>query len=196
MRAMSTNANGVSRVIVGVMLMLSLSGLAAFTVTKFASASTVVPTCAYSQLEIATSTDSGANAAAGNEGIPFIIVNHSKSTCSLSGYPRLHVAPSTYKNKNVKVIDGGGMIFVPVKPRLITIGPSATASFGVDYGDAYDQQDPNAGPCMSRYFDFSLPVRSRPFTQYFSTVEKLNFCYAGFQFSVTSIQSGPSPRRG
>lgn len=184
------------RALAAALLLSSLFGMAVSQSTSVASASTVVPTCSSSQLAVAVASSSGGYAAAGNEGIPFIIVNISKSTCSLKGYPRLTTYPSTYKNKTVKVVDGGGMIFVPVKPRRVAIMPGATASFGLDYGDAYDQQDPNAGPCMTKSMTVTLPTRSHPFAQPFNTTVNINFCYAGFHFAITSIQSGPIARIG
>jgi hypothetical protein len=45
----------------------------------------------------------------------------------------------------MKAIDGGSMVFVPVKPRLVVIKSGADASFGLNYGDAENQEDPN-GP--------------------------------------------------
>lgn len=182
--------------LVAVLFMSGLSELAASSMATTASASTVIPTCSYSQLEVAVANDSGAYHAAGNEGIPFLIANRSNSACSLKGYPRLRVYPSTYKKSTVKVVNGGGMIFVTVKPRLVVLRPGATASFGLDYGDAYDQQDPNRALCTTQNMYVSLPVRSHPYSQAFNTTANLNFCFAGFKFDVTSIQSGPVPREG
>ncbi len=175
---------------------VSSIGLPLYSVTTDASASTGIPTCSFSQLEVAVVSSSGAYAAAGNEGIPFLMVNRSHSACRLKGYPKVRVSPASYQGVAVKVVNGGGMIFVAVKPRSVIIKPGATASFGIDYGDAYDQQAPNAGPCMTQHFYFSLPLRTHPFTQFFDTSVNINFCYAGFHFSVTSIQRGPVPRTG
>ncbi len=129
-------------------------------------------------------------------GIPFVIINISKTACSLKGYPRLTTDPGAYKPNKVKVSDGGGMLFVPVRPKLVTIAAGATASFGLDYGDAYDQQDPNSGPCMTKQVNVFLPTRSRPFAQRYATAVNVNFCYAGFKFEVTSIESGPIAKLG
>ena len=96
----------------------------------------------------------------------------------------------------VRVTRGGGMIFVAEKPSFVVIRPGATASFGLDYGDAYDQQDPNGGPCMTKYVTVALPTRYRPYTIPFNTIMNINFCHAGFRFAVTSIQAGPIPKIG
>ena len=67
------------RLVVTAMLMSSLLGLVTTSYTEVASATTAVPTCGYSQLAVAVDSSSGGYAAAGNEGIPFVIVNISKS---------------------------------------------------------------------------------------------------------------------
>jgi hypothetical protein len=177
-------------------MMLGVVGISVTPSTSIASASSEVSICAPSQLAVAIASSSGAYFAAGNVGIPFVIINISKSTCSLEGYPRLTTYPTAYRANKVKVVNGGGMIFVPVRPKAVTIGPGATASFGLDYGDAYDQQDPNAGPCMTKQMTVFLPTRSHPFAQPYTTTVNINFCYAGFRFDITSIQRGPIAKVG
>ena len=184
------------RTLVATLLVLSVFALRAASNTTIAAASTVFPTCSYRQLEVAVASSSGAYSAAGNHGSPFLVVNISRSTCSLEGYPRLQTYPSTYKSKTVKVFDGGGMIFVSVKPKLVVIKPGATASFGLDFGDAADQQDPNAGPCMTQSVIVLLPTRLNPYSQPFNTTVNINFCYSAFHFVVTAIQGGPTPKIG
>lgn len=196
MKSISIAANSLGRIIAGLCLFSGVLVISFTSASETAFASNAAQTCTYGQLEVATTVDSGSGAAAGNEGLAFIIVNDGKTTCTLIGYPKLRVVPTSYKGKSVKAVDGGGMIFLNVKPRLVTIKPGATASFGVDYGDAYNQQDPSAGPCISDAFDFSFPVRNQPYVQYLGAIERVNFCYAGFKFSVTPIQTGPIPRHG
>lgn len=152
--------------------------------------------CAASQLAVAITSSSGANFAAGNVGIPFVIVNTSKDQCVLEGYPRLVAFPSSYRHHKVRFTNGGGMIFVAVKARPVIIPAGATASFGVDYGDAYNQGDPNGGPCLLKRMTVYLPTESHPYAIPFSANVELNFCYTGFQFEVTAIQSGPTAKRG
>lgn len=196
MIASHTRLRVLGRAIAATVMVLSVLGLTVTSSSSIASASSDVSSCAASQLAVAVASSSGAYFAAGNVGIPFVIINISKTTCSLKGYPRLTTYPAVYKTNKVKVIDGGGMIFVPVRPKVVTIGPGATASFGLDYGDAYDQQDPNAGPCMTKQMTVFLPTRSHPFAQPYTTTVNINFCYAGFKFEITSIQGGPIARKG
>ncbi len=164
-----------------------------FAGTSFASEAKAIPTCLYSQLEVAVAW--GPGAAAGHIGVPFIIVNVSKSACSLRGYPRLNI-PYEYKKRGVKVVDGGGMVYVAVKPRPVIIKPGSDASFGLDYVDAVNQQDPDRSACTAQYVYVTLPVQGEATSQNYETTVIFNYCFSGFQVSVTSIQPGPVPREG
>ena len=73
-----------------------LSPIVSLSTVSTAIASIPVPICSYRQLEVAVAW--GPGAAAGNIGIPFIIANISKSTCTLYGYPKLSFVPYRYKN--------------------------------------------------------------------------------------------------
>jgi hypothetical protein len=159
-----------------------------------ALATGAVPTCSYSQLEVAVAW--GPGAAAGNNGIPFIIANISKSTCTLSGYPRLLFSPDRYEHQSIRVSHNVGMIFRRVNPRLVTIKPNEDASFGLNYGDAANQNDPSGAPCMVQNIYVTLPVRANTFNQNFETTVNFNFCFTNFLVGVTAIQSGPLPREG
>jgi Protein of unknown function (DUF4232) len=154
----------------------------------------VPATCSYRQLELAVAW--GPGAAAGNLGIPFLIANTSRSACSLQGYPKLSFVPDKYQNRTLRVVHGGGMIFPRVNPRLVVIKPGAVASFGVNYGDASNQQDPNGGRCQAQYVYVTLPVRNNTYDQTFEAIVNFNFCFTAFQVSVTSIQPGPLPKEG
>ena len=194
MRVRRVSAHLLHHVVAAVLLMAVLTGLATSS-TPSSAAATAVPICSYGQLEVAAVVPNGADYAAGNVGIPFIIVNVGDSACKLVGYPKLHFSPSTYKKSIVKVENGGAMIFRSVKPRTVIIKPGADASFGLDYGDAYDQQDPSGTPCMTQSATTWLPVRPHPYSVPFTTAVNINFCWANFHLGVTSIQHGPIPKQ-
>jgi hypothetical protein len=158
------------------------------------SSAASIRACTYSQLEVAVAW--GPGAAAGHIGIPFLIANTGKSACSLEGYPTLHIYPVPRNRGPVKVIESGGMVYSPVKPKLIVIKPGADASFGLNYVDALNQGDSNGPACTAQTVDVTLPVRYDNFPQNYQTTVNFNFCYSGFAVSVTSIQSGPVPREG
>jgi hypothetical protein len=138
----------------------------------------------------------GPGAAAGNIGIPFIIANISKSTCSLSGYPKLMFSPDRYKGHSIKVEHNVGMVFGNVRPSLVTIKPNEDASFGLNYGDADNQSDPYGGPCIVHAIYVTLPAKANSYNQNFETTVNFNFCFTDFLVGVTSIQTGALPKEG
>jgi hypothetical protein len=157
-----------------------------------ASRSRVVPTCFHNQLEVAVAWDEPP--AMGSNGIPFIIANTSKSSCSIEGFPGLSIDPDRYKNRTVKVIKGGGGIFLSVKPRPVVIKPGADASFGLNFGDGSNQQDPIGAACTTQNIFVTLPVRVNQFPQNYETTVNFDFCAADFEAAVTPFESGPLPK--
>ena len=174
-------------------LLTTISAPTMLSGTASASMAKVVPECSYDQLEVGVVSGSGA--AAGNIGVPFLIANISKTTCTLRGYPRLSFTPDSFRGHKLKVIDGGGMIYVAVAPRLVVVKPGADASFGLNYGDAANQGDPNGGACLIGSVNITLPVRPSGFPRNYEALEDFNLCYTGFEVSVTSIESGPLPKQ-
>jgi Domain of unknown function (DUF4232) len=195
MRLSNNYRRAVSRIALGVLPLVGSAGAFAVSKSTVAQAATANPTCSTSQLTVAADSGSGAYSAAGNQGIAFIIINLSHRACSLKGYPRLQLYPSSYKGNSIKVIHGGGGIFVAVAPRSVVIEPGATASFGINWGDAYNQGDPNAGPCETQGAAVSLPEGTHTYSGAFHVAVRINFCYANFGFSMTSIQHGPVPKQ-
>jgi hypothetical protein len=138
----------------------------------------------------------GGYSAAGNQAEAFIFRNTSKTVCSLQGYPKFRFTPDSFKGRSTKITHNGGQIFVAVPPRLVVIKPSDSASFGLSYGDAYNQSPIyNGASCTTRTASVRLPVQPRPYSIAFTSELKINFCFAGFQFGITSIQSGSVPKR-
>jgi hypothetical protein len=156
-----------------------------------ASASTPIPTCSSNQLEVAVAWG---DVAAGNIGVPFLIANVSKTACSLEGYPKLTFVPSKYLKKAIRVSDGGGMVFVAVKPHLVVIKAGAVASFGMDFVDTMNQQYPKGAACTVRYVYVTLPERTTSAQINFETAVNFNLCYSGFGVEVTAIEAGPLPK--
>jgi hypothetical protein len=179
--------------VAGVMVISGFTWAASALSPSAAYASSAARVCSNTQLEVAVAESPGA--AAGHIGIPFIIANIGKTACTLKGYPKLGIAYS-YKKRSVKVDDGGGMVFVAVKPRVVTLQPGSDASFGFNYVDAADQQDPNGAACTAQDVEISLPVRNPQFATNFELPLTFNFCYSGFEVAVTSIQAGPLPKIG
>jgi len=88
------------------------------------------------------------------------------------------------------------MIFVYVKPRLVTIKPGRDASFGLNYGDAANQNDPSGTPCVLQYIYVTLPVRAGTFNENYGMTVNFNFCFTDFVVGLTSIEPGPLPKEG
>lgn len=164
--------------------------------TPLALASTVVRACSYNQLDVVTASPSGAFVAAGNNGIPFYVVNISRSPCSLFGYPHISFSPQSFRGRTLHVSHGGGMIFVAVRPQIVVLKPGYTASFAIDFVDALNQQDPNGATCMTRTAVVQLPVLRTPFSSSYRPDVSFNFCFAGFRVNLTPIEAGPIPRLG
>jgi hypothetical protein len=179
-------------VVIGALLAIALPIVAFVIMPETATASSVPPTCRNNQLEVAVGF--GPGAALGNVGIPFIVVNTSGSACTLKGYPKLAFVPASYKKTSIKVTSGGGMIYGSVKPRLVVIKPDATASFGLDFVNAANQQDPNGPACTVKNVYVTLPARTATLPKTHETTVNFNFCHSNFRVDVTSIQAGPLPR--
>ena len=187
--------SGAKRVVViGASLALALPIVVPVIMPQAATASSEPPTCRNNQLEVAVGF--GPGPALGNAGIPFMIVNVSGVECTLEGYPKLAFFPAFYKRTAIKVTSGGGMIYGSVKPRLVVIKPDATASFGLDFVSAANQQDPLAGPCMVQNVYVKLPARTATLPTTHETTVNFNFCHSNFRVDVTSIQPGPLPKEG
>ncbi len=181
--------------IVSLVVAMSLASLVASSAPR-AFASSVPQTCSYGQLDVATGSRSGAYYAAGNVGIAFYIVNISSSACSLEGFPRISFSPQSFKRRSLRVVHGGGVIFTAVKPRTIILDPGYTASFGINFGDAYNQQDPNGSTCTTKTANVLLPERKNPWEFGYHPDVSFNFCFAGFRVNLTPIQNGPIPKLG
>jgi hypothetical protein len=161
-----------------------------------AIASSVIRNCSYGQLDVVTASQSGAYVAAGNIGIPFYIVNISHSACSLYGYPRISFSPQSFRGKTLRVVHGGGMIFVAVKPHVVILEPGYTASFAIDFTDAVNQQDPSGPACMTKTATVLLPVLKSHYEFSYRPNVSFNFCFTGFGVALTPIQAGPIPKLG
>lgn len=186
------------RVAMGAVTLLGTMTVVAISSPTVARASNAIPICSSSQLTMSTNGGDGEYSAAGNEGVAFIFRNIGKRSCSLKGYPRFHFEPSSYRGKTTKIThNGGSEIFATVPPRLVVVKPGATASFGLGYGDAFNQSRMYDGAsCMTRRAEVRLPVHPHPYAVPFTEVLSINFCFAAFHFGVTSIQGGRFPKQG
>lgn len=72
--------------------------------------------------------------------------------------------------------------------------PDAAASFGIDYGDAYNQSPVyNLATCKTQTVS-AWPESTGPaYPAGFVAPLRINFCFAGFEFSVTPLERGRVP---
>jgi Protein of unknown function (DUF4232) len=191
----STRRQILIRISLAALWLIASVGAVTLLPSRNALATTAVPRCSASQLKMSIFGGRGAYSAAGNHAEAFIFHNISERDCSLQGYPTFRFTPSSFQGRSTKITHNGGQIFVAVPPRLVVIRPSDSASFGLSYGDAYNQSPIYDGTsCMTKIASVWLPVQ-HPSTIPFTAALKINFCFAGFQFGITSIQSGQFPKR-
>ena len=182
------------RLVSVVVLLMTLGSLASVTSSNIAVASPTTPTCFSSQLKMTADQGGGAYSAAGNQGVAFIFTNIGNTPCSLKGYPKFQFEPSSFRRRLIKITHGGGGIFASVSPRLVVLKPNAAASFGIDYGDAYNQSpDYNHATCITQSASAWLGVQARPYPVAFVAPVRINFCFADFKFRVTPVELGRIP---
>jgi hypothetical protein len=131
---------------------------------------------------------------AGNVGIPFVIINTGKTSCTLEGHPRLQLLTVHVNKTPIKVttdVDDG--VYGTVKPRLVILRPDSAASFGIDYGDAANQSDTNGPSCTLQEINVTLPTRPSN-GQGYEISANFNICFSAFRVAVTSIEAGALPR--
>jgi hypothetical protein len=174
-----------------------LLGLVAWGASADGSTSSV-PTCSSIVL---TLHPGFAQAAAGNGGTSIVITNHGSSSCSLSGFPVVVAHTETASPRPVAFVHRPrSQIYKVVPPRTVVLPPKGTASFGVSYVDARDQQYGNGARCQMnaitvRFSDvtpvriFSVPLVANGHDGY----GPINSCFAGFIFGLTPIVKGPTP---
>jgi hypothetical protein len=157
-----------------------------------------VPTCSSSVL---TLRPGFAQAAAGNGGTPIVITNDGTFSCSLSGFP---VVVAHTEASSPRPVSFGhrprSLIYRAVLPRNVVLAPKGTASFGLSYVDALDQQYGYGARCEMNAITvrfsqskparaFSVPLVANGHDGY----GPINSCFAGFILGLTPIVKGSTP---
>jgi hypothetical protein len=175
-------------------LSLTIFGLTSAMTLATADANSTIPACQSSQLQMTVDQGGGAYSAAGNQGIAVIYRNSGDAVCSLEGYPMIRFTPSSFRGRSVTFTHGGGGIFASASPRRVELKPDAATSFGIDYGDAYNQSPAyNHATCITQTVA-AWPESTGPtYPVGFVAPLKINFCFADFKFSVTPLESGAVP---
>ncbi len=168
------------------------------------SNATTTPSCSGSNLGLSAGPG---QAAAGNIGLPIIIVNKGPSACVLRGYPALVINTQKPSPRAIRVLQHPqSQIYRAVKPARTVIAPGHFASFGISFVDALGQQFGNGPRCTVRRLIVTLPGlapenATMPHSWFITPhkgVERnmvgFNICFAGFKVGVTPIESGSTPR--
>lgn len=179
---------------IGIALILAFGDVAVSPLSQSVTlaAASNISVCGSSQVLIAA-TESG-GAAAGNEADVFLIVNKSRSTCSLKGFPELRFTSETSPFVKVEVHREASMIFAEPTPKLVVLTPRGVASFGIGFGTAANQRVINDSRCFSHSVWVQLP-RSNNGNSRFPVANNLNICGTGFSVEITPFEVGPLPKK-
>ena len=192
--------NRVSRWFAAAVLLIEVAWIVplALTSTGSVAGAATLPVCSASQLSISVGLGGGA---AGNLGFPVIITNHGANSCSLDGFAIVTAHTDAMSPRPVTFVHTSrSQIYATAKAKRVVIAPGATASFGVSYVDALDQQYGEAARCVMDSITVRLPGVA-PLTDAtitFATHKRtyeghINSCWAGFKFGLTPIVKGVRP---
>jgi hypothetical protein len=178
-------------------VVLSFSPVGSLAGSSNAGSSTV-PTCSSRVLSLRLGFS---QAAAGNEGTPVVITNNGSVACSIAGYPAVVAHTEAASPHPVTFVHRPrSQIYVAAPVRTIVVAPKGTASFGISYVDARDQQYGEGRDCLMSSITVQLPqvAPARKITVLFRKGSDgfggpINSCFAGFEFGLTPIVKGSSP---
>jgi hypothetical protein len=173
---------------------LAVVGLAPALLTHsdMTAAASNIPECGSSQVFVAATGSGGA--AGGNEADIFLIVNKSRSTCAVKGFPVLRFTTETSPFVKVKVLHEASMIFTEPPAKSVVLLPGRVASFGVGFGTAANQQKINDSSCLSNSLFVTMP-RSNSGNFRFYVANTLNVCGTGYTVDITPFEAGPVPEK-
>jgi hypothetical protein len=167
--------------------------------TGFSNAgAAAVPTCSSNVLSLSLGIS---EASAGNEGTPVVITNNGSSACSITGYPVFVAHAEAASPHTVTFVHRPrSEIYVAAPVRTTVLVPKRTASFGISYVDALDQQYGQGRDCLMSSITVRLPqvALARKITVLFRKGSDgfgshINSCFAGFEFGLTPIVKGSTP---
>jgi hypothetical protein len=162
------------------------------------ASSSTVPPCSPNVLSMRAEAS---GAAAGNVGTPVLITNHGAASCTLVGFPVVVAHTEARSPRPVTFVHfARSQIFRTVLPRPVVLAHRGTASFGISYVDALDQQYGQGPRCQMNSvtvrFPGLTPVRVFKVTLVANGHDgygPINSCFAGFELGLTPVVKGPSP---
>ena len=137
----------------------------------------------------------------GNEGTPIVITNNGSAACSIAGYPIVVAHTEAASPHPVTFVHRPrSLVYVVARVRTIIVAPKGTASFGISYVDAIDQQYGEGRDCLMSSITVQLPqvAPARKITVAFRKGSDgfggpINSCFTGFEFGLTPIAKGSTP---
>ena len=134
-------------------------------------------------------------AAAGNEGVPIVMTNVGGLACSLNGYPRLTLRTTGTPLRPISIAHSpGSQIWRSEQPHQMELSPGATASFGVGFGDASNQNlgttVANGPHCIITSAVIGPPTGG---SRVLRLTNHMNACFANYHFGITPIEKGTIP---
>jgi hypothetical protein len=166
-----------------------------------ASADGSTPSVSVCSSSVLTLRPGFAQGAAGSEGTPIVITNHGPSSCSLFGFPGVVAHTKASSPRPVRFVRRPrSQIYRAIQPRTVVLPPKGTASFGLSYVDALDQQYGNGARCQMNAirvrFSRVTPVRIFSVSLVANGHDgygPINSCWAGFILGLTPIVNGSTP---
>jgi hypothetical protein len=122
----------------------------------------------------------------------FVLKNTGSSTCGLEGYPNLQFFTASRLDTRVRVVHHSS-VYVPVSPRLLTLTPGETVSFGLSFHRATPSTATKRS-CLVESILIQLPlapISSGDFA-YHGT---FNACAAKYLVAVTPVERRAIPQR-
>jgi hypothetical protein len=134
-------------------------------------------------------------AAAGNEGVPIVMTNVGGLACSLNGYPKLTLRTTGTPLRPISIAHSpGSQIWRNEQPHSMELSPGAAASFGIGFGDAYNQDlgttVANGPHCIVTSAVIGLPTGG---SRVLRLTNHMNACFANYRFGVTPVEKGTIP---
>jgi hypothetical protein len=179
-------------ILAGLVVTSGVVALASAVAAGPSSASGAVPPCTSREVTVAVGWGPGGEA--GNDGVPFYVINTSSTACSLHGFATLRIFTAATNRHAISVRHATYGVYAAVMPATVVIRPDAVASFGLNYVDVLNQQDPNGPSCTAQTVNVTLPGHGSTSLRSFAPPVDFNICWSGFAVGVTAIQSGGRPK--
>lgn len=176
----------------GVVLILTLSGLAASPLISAPAGASppALQACTANNVKISTVFLGEAN---GRELEAFRLRNTGSSTCGLQGYPELTFFTASRLDSRIEVVhDASG--YATVTPRLLAIGPQDVVSFGLSYRNTIMTSPSFAKGCQVESILIELPLAPTSSGD-FAYHQSFNACEAGNVVAITPVEARTLPKR-